>query len=112
MEDFRALKVWQEAHRLVLQVYQATATFPPDERFGLTPQLRRAAAQIPAAIAEGDGRGCEDAVGAIRRLDYFLTLAHDLELLDGLEHRKLEDQLVEVDRLLAALAGCLEPTGS
>jgi four helix bundle protein len=47
------LVVWQKAHGFVLRVYSLSATFPHDERFGLTAQIRRAAASIPANIAEG-----------------------------------------------------------
>jgi hypothetical protein len=53
MRDFRKLKVWDKAHRLILQVYRITNSFPSDEQFGLTVQLRRAAASVPTNIAEG-----------------------------------------------------------
>jgi four helix bundle protein len=52
MRDFRELKVWEKAHLLTLQIYRITKQFPSDERFGLTVQLRRAAASIPMNIAE------------------------------------------------------------
>ena len=48
MKGFRDLKVWEKAHHLTLQVYKATASFPKEEMFGLTSQIRRAAASIPA----------------------------------------------------------------
>ena len=56
VRDFRELAVWQKAHRLVLEVYRSTRTFPPEERYGLTPELKRSAASIPTNIAEGCGR--------------------------------------------------------
>src|SRR5712692_8557865 len=56
MQDYRQLKVWQKSHSLVLRIYTATATFPEPERYGLTSQMRRAAASIAANIAEGCGR--------------------------------------------------------
>ena len=59
MRDFRELKVWEKAHRLTLQVYRITKNFPSDEQFGLTVQLRRAAASVPTNIAEGCGRDSE-----------------------------------------------------
>jgi len=59
MRDFRRLKVWEKAHELSLAIYKATATFPQQELFGLTSQLRRAAVSIPANIAEGCGRSGE-----------------------------------------------------
>ncbi len=56
MQEFRQLKGWQKGHQLTLGVYRATAKFPKAELFGLTAQMRRAAASIPANIAEGCGR--------------------------------------------------------
>ena len=53
---YNDLEVWQKAIDLVVLVYDVTQTFPPDERFGLTNQVRRAAVSIPANIAEGQGR--------------------------------------------------------
>jgi four helix bundle protein len=53
MRDFRELKVWEKAHRLTLRVYRITKNFLSDERFGLTVQLRRAAASVPTNIAGG-----------------------------------------------------------
>ncbi|MFP3982427.1 MAG: four helix bundle protein [Desulfurivibrionaceae bacterium] len=55
MRDFRELKIWGKAHQFTLEVYGISQTFPDDERFGLTAQLRRAAASIPTNIAEGCG---------------------------------------------------------
>jgi four helix bundle protein len=56
MEDFKDLKVWTKAHELTLAVYRSTRTFPKEEMYGLTSQLRRSAASIGANIAEGCGR--------------------------------------------------------
>ncbi len=57
MRDFRKQKVWAKSHRLTLKVYKITATFPRQELYGLTSQIRRACASIPTNIAEGCGRG-------------------------------------------------------
>jgi len=57
MRDFRQIRVWLKAHELTLEIYKTTARFPREEVYGLTSQLRRAAASIPANIAEGFGRG-------------------------------------------------------
>ena len=65
MKDFHELKVWQKAHQLTLAVYQVTATFPREERYGLTSQLRRCSSSIPANLAEGflDCYGVSERVG-------------------------------------------------
>lgn len=51
--SFEDLIVWQKAHDFVLHIYRATRAFPPEELYGLTSQLRRAATSVPANIAEG-----------------------------------------------------------
>ncbi len=55
MKDYRNYEVWKKAHRLVLEMYKATRSLPPQEMYGLTSQLRRACASIPANIAVGSG---------------------------------------------------------
>lgn len=87
MKDFRSLQVWEKAHRLALEIYKATQDFPREESYGLTSQLRRAAASIPTNIAEGCGRGSDRelaqfiqiAVGSASEVEYLLELSHDLE---------------------------------
>ena len=87
LTSFRQLKPWQEAHELVLMVYQVTKGFPADERFGLVVQMRRAAVSVPANIAEGSKRrGIQDKVrfyniaeGSLEEVKYFLILSQDLE---------------------------------
>jgi four helix bundle protein len=56
MEAFRELKVWEKSHALTLAVYHVTKSFPKQEMYALTSQIRRASASIPANIAEGCGR--------------------------------------------------------
>ena len=53
MKDFRDLHVWHKAHQLTLDAYKITASFPKQEMFGMTSQIRRAAVSIAANIAEG-----------------------------------------------------------
>ncbi len=89
MKNFRDLRVWQEAHRLTLEVYAATKSFPRDELFGLTSQIRRAAVSIEANLAEGCGRGSDGelqrfahiAMGSASELECHLVIALDLGLL-------------------------------
>jgi len=56
VKNFNDLKVWQDAHELVLEIYKVTKSFPKEEQFGLISQMRRAASSITANIAEGFGR--------------------------------------------------------
>ena len=56
IQSFTGLKAWQEAHKLVILVYQETKTFPKEEVFGLVSQMRRASISVTSNIAEGFGR--------------------------------------------------------
>ena len=111
MQDFRSLQVWGKAHQLTLAVYKATAAFPKDELYGLTSQIRRACAFIPANIAEGCGRSgkaelgrfLQVSMGSASELEYHLLLAHDLGFLRDREYEQLEGQAVEVKRMLSSL---------
>jgi four helix bundle protein len=57
VESYRDLKVWQRAIEMTLAVYRVTSSFPKEELFGLTSQVRRASVSVPSNIAEGYGRG-------------------------------------------------------
>ena len=111
MKDFRELKVWQKAHQLTLMVYRITAAFPRAEVFGLTSQLRRAAASIAANLAEGCGRSgdaefaryCSIAMGSASELEYHLLLASDLKLIQSKTYEELAHSTIEMKRMLAAL---------
>ena len=100
MQNFKSLKVWGKSHELTLAVYKATANFPKDELYGLTSQIRRACASIPANIAEGCGR--QVATRSASELEYHLLLAHDLGLLRDGEYKLLENQAVELKRMLSS----------
>ena len=108
MQDFRGLKIWQKAHELALAVYQVTASFPREELYGLTTQMRRAGTSIAANLAEGCGRMgdaelsrfCSIALGSASELQYFLLLARDLQLLRGSDHHRLAEKTTEVKRML------------
>jgi four helix bundle protein len=109
--DFRRLKVWEAAHRLALEAYTTTASFPRNEQYALTSQIRRSSASIPANIAEGCGRGGDRelsrflrmAMGSASELEYHLLLARDLQILTTHEHTPLEQHVTEVKRMLASL---------
>jgi four helix bundle protein len=119
VKDFQNLKVWEKSHRLVIAVYRATAAFPSEERFGLTSQMRRAAASIPSNIAEGCGRGgdaelarfLDVAAGSAAELQYQLLLAHELDFLNGGDFEPLTEHVIEVKRMLSALIQKLKAVG-
>jgi four helix bundle protein len=108
MGDFRNLRVWHRAHQLTLDVYGETRLFPKDERYRLTSQLRRAAASVPANIAEGCGRNGDAelarfltiARGSASELDYLLLLAHDLGYLKPPRYEQLAAEVQGISRML------------
>ena len=116
MEDFKNLKVWGKAHELALAIYRCTRVFPKDELYGLTSQMRRAAVSIGANIAEGCGRRSDPelnrfvqiARGSANELEYHLLLARDLKFLAPGECGELEVRILEIQRMLAALAQRLQ----
>lgn len=111
MQDFRKLKVWQKAHEHALAVYRATATFPREELYGLTSQIRRASISIPTNIAEGCGRSTDSefarflqiAMGSAFETEYELLLALDLGLLAKDEYSQLDSATQEIKRMIIAL---------
>jgi len=111
LKDFRKLEVWEKGHRLALAVYRATATFPREERYGLTSQARSAAASIAANIAEGCGRDGDAelarylriSMGSASELEYHLLLARDLGLLNSPAYDSLAGQTTEIKRMLTSL---------
>ncbi|HEY4902835.1 MAG TPA: four helix bundle protein [Candidatus Sulfotelmatobacter sp.] len=119
MQSFRNLKVWEKAHVLTLDVYRSSKSFPRDEIYGLTSQMRRAAVSVGANIAEGScrrgdvdfARFLQIAVGSASELEYHLLLARDLELLRSSDYQRLSDGAVEVKRMLASLMQKLRADG-
>jgi four helix bundle protein len=111
LKSFRDLKVWQKAHELALAVYKCTRSFPKDEIYGLTVQMRRAAASVPSNIAEGCGRRgdaefarfLQIAMGSASELEYQLMLAHDLGYVGSEKYGQLSAGVMEVKRMLASL---------
>lgn len=111
MQDFRELKVWAKSHGLTLAIYKATTGFPKEEQYGLTSQIRRACASIPANIAEGCGRGGKAellyflniAMGSASELQYHLLLAKDLKLMHNGDYTALANGLTEVKQMLTSL---------
>jgi len=119
MQDFRRLRVWQKAHELTLAVYQITRSFPSDEVYGLTSQLRRSSSSIAANLAEGCGRNGPGeltryrsiAMGSASETEYRLLLARDLKILPPSRYEDLSQRTIEVKRMLAVLMQKVRSTG-
>ncbi len=115
MRDFRSMRVWARSHQLTLDAYRASASFPREELFGLTSQIRRAASSIPANVAEGRGRGgkdfgrfCRIAAGSASELQYHFILAKDPGYLDPRTFERLQQQAADVSGMLFRLLARLD----
>ncbi|MBO0930959.1 four helix bundle protein [Fibrella aquatilis] len=105
--NFKNLKAWQLSRSLVKAVYELTATFPSDERYGICSQMRRAAISIPSNIAEGSGRTDKDfhqflsmSLSSAYELETQLILSADLNLISSTDLETLSLQIQEVQRVV------------
>lgn len=118
--NFRDLQVWQRSIQLARAIYLATGDFPASEAFGLTSQIRRAAASIPANIAEGQGRGTDrsfalfirQARGSLLELETHIELAHSLGWLKPDCYHPLLQEASEIARMLNGLLRTLRASQS
>jgi len=113
MQNYKDLKVWEKAHQFTLEVYEVTKTFPKEEVYSLTNQLRRAASSIPANIAEGCGKSTQAefarylnvSLGSANEAEYFLILSKDLKYLNEMPFNKLFTLINEIKAMLISLIG-------
>jgi len=110
MRNFRKQQVWAKSHRLTLKVYKITATFPREELYGLTSQIRRACASIPANIAEGCGRETDldfarflqIAMGSATEIEYLFMLSNSLDFIENNQYNELNDEIIEIKKMLTS----------
>lgn len=113
MRKFQDLEIWKRSHSLTLQIYQITQkSFPKDELFALTSQIRRASSSIPTNIAEGCGRKSnaellrflQIASGSATEVEYQLLLAKDLNYLSNDEYDNLNAQVIEIRKMITGFS--------
>lgn len=111
IQSFTDLDTWQEAHKLVVGIYKVTKTFPKDEQFGLTNQIRRAAVSVTSNIAEGFSRKTATdrthfytmSQGSLTELQNQLLIARDVDYLQNDIFSSHANQSVRVHKLLTGL---------
>jgi four helix bundle protein len=111
IRNYRDLEVWRLGMDIAVKVYEASKAFPSDEKFGLTSQLRRAAASVPANIAEGHARSSTKdylryiaiAIGSLAETSTFIELAARLNHGDADDLRIIYKMTQEQRRMLRAL---------
>ena len=115
INSFRDLVVWQKAMKMVEMVYAITKQFPPDERYALTSQLRRASVSVPSNIAEGYGRHStadyvrflQIALGSAYELETQLELSARLQFAGADEVKDALELCAEIEKMLVALSNKL-----
>lgn len=108
IKSFRDLQVWQKAHELVLHIYRLTRKFPPEEKYGLVSQMRRAVLSIATNIVEGFRRiSVKESLrfydisnASLEELRYEVLVSCDLNYITETELRTVNEKLEEVSKML------------
>jgi len=111
MRDFKKYHVWNLSHKLTLMSYKLTSSFPKEEIFGLTSQIRRASSSIPSNIAEGCGRESDAdfrrflyiAFSSASELEYLFILSKDLGHISDTLFEEYSNNLQEIKKMLSSL---------
>ena len=119
IQSYRDLKVWQESMDMAVNCYELTRAFPQAEMYGMTSQIRRAAASVPANIAEGHGRETTAeyirflriAQGSLKELETHLILCERVKLTTNQVAQPVLNQCEAVGKMLRALIRSLERRG-
>jgi len=116
MHKIEELKIWQKSMNVVVDVYKLTATFPNEEKYGLTSQMRRSAVSIPSNIAEGAGRNTDGefinfigiANGSSFELHTQLVLSYLLEIIEKEKVEPILNEIVEIQKMSFSLINTLK----
>jgi len=117
IRSFTKLAAWQQGHQLVLMIYKTIAILPPEEKYGLADQLRRAAISITSNIAEGFSlktvkdkrKSYRIALGSLTEIQNQLLAARDLHYINQEQFQVLAKQSVYVSKLLNGLIKSAPP---
>lgn len=116
MKTFRELIVWQKSMTYVTEIYKVSKSFPREENFGLTSQMRRSSVSIPSNIAEGYGReGLNDyiwflniAISSLFELQTQIEIAFNLKYINQKKFDKLFELSREIERMLSSFIKSLK----
>jgi four helix bundle protein len=110
MSTFRDLLIWQKSMILVTEVYQLTNSFPKEEIYGLSSQIRRSSISIPSNIAEGYGRdGNKDylkflniAIASLFEMQTQLEISFNLKYITEIQFNKIHEESREIERMISS----------
>lgn len=116
MNNFRELNLWKKAMNLVTLIYKTTKSFPKEEQFGLTNQIRRCAISIPSNIAEGAGRERSKyfnrflsiSLGSSFELETQLIISKELEPVSIESSNSIQSELIEIQKMIRGLQKSLD----
>ena len=119
MQDYHQLKVWEVSHEFAVGIFRISRSFPKEELYGITSQVRRAAFSIPINIAEGCGRHTSKdyahfldmAMGSASEVEEELLILRDIEFLDKKTHAIQEENIKKIKKMIAKLIDAVRGNG-
>ncbi|MBE0516899.1 MAG: four helix bundle protein [Methanophagales archaeon] len=116
MNSYQDLEVWKKAMELVTDIYKVTQTFPKEELYSMTNQLRRASVSVPANIAEGWGRGTTKeymqflriARGSLLEVETLMTISRNLGYVNAQIQEPILQKILEISKMVNALINSLK----
>ncbi len=117
INSYQDLEVWKKAMELVTDIYKVSQTFPKEELYGLTNQLRKASVSVPANIAEGWGRGTTKgyiqflriARGSLLEVETLMTISHNLGYVNAQDlQEQILQKIIEISKMMNALINSLK----
>ena len=111
IKNFKELRIWQKGIEIIKNVYLVTQSFPKEEMYGLTSQMRRAAVSVPSNIAEGFKRYhakeyrqfLHIALGSLAELETLVIVGNELNLIDREKLGQLNEQLDHESKMISSL---------
>jgi len=115
MHQFKELQIWKKSRLFCSKIYNVTATFPSEEKFGIINQLRRASVSIPSNIAEGSSRNSnkdfarflEIAIGSAYEVETQLLISSDLGFINEKNTTELISLLGEITKMTSRFRATL-----
>ena len=116
MHNYKELNVWQKSRVLVKELYELMSNVSSQEQYGIVAQIKRAVISIPSNIAEGAGRNSKKdfsrfldiSLGSAFELETQIILLLDLDLISKLEFDRMNEKILEVQRMLFGLKNSLQ----
>ncbi len=108
INSYKDLKIWQKGIELVEIIYKITASFPQNEQYGLTSQIKRSSVSVPSNIAEGWGRGYNSnflqfikiARGSLYELETQLLIAYKIQLISKEDFELIQNLIVIESKMI------------